>query len=91
MSDAVADAVSLTLAAGQRLQKTVAFHRNALRFRLFGEINRIDELTEPAETAAVRSQDQARQIPDLRLVLFLALRGALDDFTTSHDIGEILI
>jgi hypothetical protein len=54
-----------------------------------GQINRVNQLTESAEIAAVRGQDQTRKVPDFRFVSFLRQRPALDDLASADKVREL--
>ena len=56
-----------------KTRSTIKLEKDARRpaISVASAVDRVDELTEAAEGAAMRIENQARQIPDLGLVLFL--------------------
>ena len=54
-------------------------------------INCVDQLTETAEAAAIRRKNQARQLPDFRLVFFLPKCAPLHDLSCPDQVRKFLV
>ena len=52
-------------------------------------VNRVNQLPEAAETAAVWRENQSREIPNLGLVFFLTHRIALHDLASPKQVREV--
>src|SRR5262245_33288522 len=54
-------------------------------------IDRINQLTEPAKSAANRRENQPRQAESFQLIIFFPWRNALDDFARTQDVPEVIV
>ena len=73
-----------------RNSRTLSLHQSR-HLRRLSPVDRIDQLAITAKGVPVRSENQSREMRDLRLILFLRQRTALHDFTFPKQIGELLI
>jgi len=55
------------------------------------QIDGVDQFAEAAEIAPVRRENQARQSPNFRLVLFSWQCFTLDDLALANNIGKFLV
>jgi hypothetical protein len=65
-----------------------ALRRTSRRRR---RVDRINQLTEPAKSAANRREYQSGQVESFEFIVFFPWRNALDDFARAQDVCEVIV
>ena len=54
-------------------------------------IDRVNQLTQAAKSAANRRENQPGQVESFKLIVFFRKRNALDNFARTQDLREVIV